>query len=203
MSAFKTLATIGVSTLTVSTGVLLGSWEAAQAAALVGPLNNLQGIDALQIGDTVYDIRFRSGSFNSTFDNPAGAKPLPTFLGNESGATAAVNAINAFFNSVNFGDNAGPPADGILGNVSPQYLIPFLADTLNNGNVTSKVGVYSSGNWILGSNLLDQRNASQTASYVEFTNARAIPTPALLPGVIGVGLGLLRKRQQLAKSESH
>ena len=201
MSAFKTLATIGFSALTVSTGTLLGSWEAAQAAALDGPLNNLQGINELQIGDTIYDIRFRPGGFNSTFDNPAGAKPLPTFLNNEAGATAAVNAINAFFNSVNFGDVAG---NGILGNVSTQYLIPFLADIAQNGNVTSKVGVYSGGNWTLGSSdLIHARNASQTPSYVEFINARAIPTPALLPGVIGVGLGLLRKRQQLAKSEGH
>jgi hypothetical protein len=193
-------STIALSTLATA-GMLLGAVDAAQAASLQGPLNNLQGITDLVVGDTIYDVQFRPGSFNSTFDNPAGAKPLPTFLNNEAGATAAVNAINAFFNSVNFGDNFGPPRDGILGNVSTAYIIPFLADTSNNGNVTSKQGVYPSssvGDWSLGANFTDQRNASQTPSYVEFTNGRPVPTPALLPGLVGLGATAWRKRKQQA-----
>jgi hypothetical protein len=196
----KSLLKISVAAVGVAaSGVFLSDMQAAQAASLVGPLNNLQGIDGLVVGGTVYDVKFRPGSFNSTFDNPAGAKPLPTFLNDAPGAIAAVNAINAFFNSVNFGDNFGPPRDGILGNVSTQYLVPFLASTLNNGNVTSKRGIYpasSVGDWTLGTDLTDQRNASQTPSYVEFTNGRAVPTPALLPGLFALGAGALRKRKQ-------
>jgi hypothetical protein len=182
-----------------ASGLFLLDVQAAQAAALVGPPNNLQGIDGLVVGGTVYDVKFRPGSFNSTFDNPAGAKPLPTFLNDAPGAIAAVNAINTFFNSVNFGDNFGPPRNGILGNVSTQYLVPFLADTANNGNVTSKLGLYplnAVGNWTLGSDFAAQRNASQTPSYAEFTNARPTPTPALLPGLLALGASALRKRKQ-------
>jgi hypothetical protein len=196
-----TIASIGA-VLVLGSSSFIGV-ESAQAANLVGPLNNLQGIDDLVVGDTVYDVRFRTGSFNSTFDNPAGAKPLPTFLDDAPGAIAAVNAINTFFNSVNFGDNFGPPRDGILGNVSTQYLVPFLADTSNNGDVSSKRGLYPAsvvGDWTLGSDLIDERNASQTPSYVEFINGRAVPTPALLPGLFALGAGALRKRKQQAAS---
>jgi hypothetical protein len=194
----KTLSKISVTAIGIAgASSLMGlGVESAQAANLVGPLNNLQGIDGLIVGGTIYDVNFRPGGFNSTFDNPAGAKPLPTFLNDAPGAITAVNAINAFFNSVNFGDVA---SNGILGNGSKQYLIPFLADTSNNGNVTSKVGTYPAigvGDWTLGSDLTDQRNASQTPSYVEFTNGRAVPTPALLPGLFALGAGALRKRKQ-------
>lgn len=178
-------------------GVLLGSLEAAQAAALFGPRNNLQGIDGLQIGDTIYDVRFNSGSFNSIFKLPgdSGSQTVPTFFGNQTGANSAVNAINAFFNSaaINFGDLSG---DGILGNVSTQYIIPFAAQASNNGFVDSALGIYQGTSWTLGSVFTAQRNASQTPSYVEFINSRPVPTPALLPGLIGLGWTALRKRKK-------
>ena len=176
---------------------ILVTAEISQAASLQGPNQNLQGINDLQIGSFLVDVGFASGSFNSAY-GPNANSPVPRFLNDAAGATTAVNAINAFFNSVGFGDQVGPPGptDGIQGSNSDQYLIPFFLD--NSGGFTAKRGRYNSSDWASVSDFSASSNApaNQTPSFAVFSNARAVPTPALLPGILGFGMSIVRKRKK-------
>jgi hypothetical protein len=189
-------AVVAVSVVGASSFLGIGV-ESAQAASLVGPLNDLEGIEDLVVGSTVYDVEFAPGTYNSAFGTP-------TFLNDQPGAIAAVNAINTFFNSVNFGDNFGPPRDGILGNRSRRYLVPYLVAG-DGVAVTSKLGFYPTalvGNWTLGRDFVSEKDDAQVPSYAVFTKSRKVPTPALLPGLFALGVGALRKRKQrLAEGE--
>jgi hypothetical protein len=183
-------AVVAVSVVGASSFLGIGV-ESAQAASLVGPLNDLEGIEDLVVGSTVYDVEFAPGTYDSAFGTP-------TFLNDQPGAIAAVNAINTFFNSVNFGDNFGPPRDGILGNLSRRYLVPYLVAG-DGVLVTSKFGFYSRASmnsWILGRDFASEKDDARVPSYAVFTNSRKVPTPALLPGLFALGVGALRKRKQ-------
>jgi hypothetical protein len=175
-------------------------------AATIGNRNNLNSITGLQVGGTLYDVTFSAGNFNGAF---GGASGIPQF--NAAGATQAVNAINAFFNStaIEFGDGStGSPDDNLVGAAAKDfsYLVPYL---LTGNDVSSKLGVMLSRvvssstpdpEWTLGGTdvAIARTTNPQSSVYASFDKARPVPTPALLPGLVGLGLSVWRKRKEEA-----
>jgi hypothetical protein len=168
-----------------------------------GNRNNLNGITGLQVGSTIYDVIFGPQNYTGFFGNDA----LPQF--DAAGALQAANSINAFFNLPDneFGD-AGLPNDNdnLIGQNNFSYLVPYLR---NGNDITSIQSVISPGvvpapgvvldpEWNISNDVTIGRNDQQT--YARFDNARAVPvpTPALLPGLVGMGLSFWRKRKEEA-----
>lgn len=228
MSAFKTLATIGFSALTVSAASL----ASAPAYAASFGFNNITGGDTF--GDTLaggftMDVT-DAGSNNVLFKifNNTGTSvanfisdvyfddATPTLLSNPT--------LNSSFNTGNVSFTQKSPNPGTL----PQgnNLTPTFTETFGFGNATGDgnalavqntealgirfagdfnniIAALNNGTLRVGLHVQGIGTGNKSDSFVSGPPSTAIPTPALLPGVIGVGLGLLRKRQQLAKSESH
>jgi hypothetical protein len=187
------------STVLGSTILLLGVMGAqigsAQAATLNGNRNELKGINDLQIGSTLYKVEFKE-----EYKDIAGKNAAPQF--NVTAATQAVDAINAFFNlsPLNFGDLSSEKLDG---EEKYSYLVPFLlAGTGDNATVTSKQSTLlnrntSSGNWVLSTtNKVNSQKSESTYAKFTATGVVPVPTPALLPGLVGMGLSFWRKQKE-------
>jgi hypothetical protein len=178
-------------TATVIGAVAIGSMVAigeAEAATLVtngaGKVTDLNG---LLVGSTTYDIKFENANFNSLFDISGSPKPAPTFWGNQTGAEVAADAINSFLNTNSVA------ATAFLGN-AVGYLIPFASGSGNN--ITS---IYSTGTpWSRAVANFAQNGGGNQPVYAVFSQvpSTAIPTPALLPGLIGMGVATLRKKKK-------
>jgi hypothetical protein len=179
---FLTAAVIGA----VAIGSVVSS-SAAEAATLVTNNGNLAtgtitGINALQVDSTTYNVSFSNGSYNGTFGTP-------TFLNNQAGAGSAVDAINSFLTST------GRFGNVFLGNANI-YRVPF---ALSNNLVQAfeSSGQSSSNPWakIVVSNIALDDSKSVYAVFAAVP-AAAVPTPALLPGLIGMGVATLQKRNK-------
>jgi hypothetical protein len=87
-----------------------------------------------------------------------------------------------------------------------------LSDVFDATNVSSLFfkendGVYSyqfaqAGRYTIGFGVVDVEDFSVTSALqLSGFQYKAIPTPALLPGLVGLGLGLLRKRKSDAAAQ--
>jgi hypothetical protein len=172
----------------------LGQMGSAEAATLVQNGGKVQGITGLDISGLLYDVKFAPANYNGTFNG----KPDPTFLGNETGATNAVNAIVSFFNAQNVESGAFPSSPDT-------FYVPFaVAGDKAQDLVSVIVGSYSNPNWIRSGPLSNgDTERRDQLNYAVFTaSSTAIPTPALLPGLIGMGITALRKKKQSATQEA-
>jgi hypothetical protein len=164
------------------------SIDAAEAATLVtNGGGDVLGIEDLLVGTTTYDVDFKNANYQNLFE----AQGEPNlFLGNQTGAQTAAAAINAFLtSSLQFGSI-------FLGNAS-SYLIPYAL----NGNTVN--AVLSSGNpWIASLSTAPKNGGGNQPVYAVFTEvpSTAVPTPALLPGLVGLSVAALRKKKQAAEA---
>lgn len=223
MSAFKTLATIGFSALTVS----VASLASAPAYAISFGFNNITGGDTvgdgLATGFTM-DVT-DSGSGNvlfKIFNNTGSANFIGQVYFDDGGFLSGPSANQGNIGTVNFTQNSPNPGNLPQGaNLNPDFDADFGFDRVTGsgnangvhtgealgiqfaGNFTNIINALNTGTLRVGFHLQGIAPNGDSDAYVNGPASNAIPTPALLPGVIGVGLGLLRKRQQLAKSESH
>jgi hypothetical protein len=177
--------TVGTATLAVT-----GFSAPAEAGVLVrqgGANSSVVGINQLQIDSQLFDVSFERANYNSTFT----AKGLtPTFLNNVLGANNAVTAINAFFNDI-------PELGEIfLGNENFYYIPTALSTTVSG---VGGLSANANSAWVplSFSNVSTEGGGNTQFIYATFKpSAAAIPTPALLPGLVGLGLGVLRKKKQ-------
>lgn len=228
MSAFKTLATIGFSALTVSAASL----ASAPAYAASFGFNNITGGDnfgdGLATGFSMDVTDAGSGNvlfkiFNNTGSGVANFIS-DVYFDDANPTLLSSPTLNSSFNIGNVSFTQKSPTPGTLpqgNNLTPQFTESFgFGNATGDGNAAGvqtgeALGIQFTGNF---TNIINAINAGtlrvglhvqgigtdgKSDSFVSGPPSTAIPTPALLPGVIGVGLGLLRKRQQLAKSESH
>jgi hypothetical protein len=184
---------------TVAIGSLAAIGGAEAAAIVKNGGGTITGITALQVGSTTYNVDFSNANFTSLFGPQTPPSTLPTFWQNEPGASAAANAINALLN----GD--GEFGSVFLGNAA-SYLIPYnLIGRGNNATVEAVLGLQdSTPAWISVLTTAPRNGVGNQPVYAVFSEvpSTAVPTPALLPGLIGLGVTALRKKKQTAKQEA-
>jgi hypothetical protein len=201
----KSSMRFGFYAATLTTLTFVSNMSPVDAASVIQDSNgNVTGINGLDVQGANYNVTFSSSSYNDLFE---GTGLTPTFLGNETGAQSAVDAIIAAFNTLS-------PIP--LGIVDPGALIfgaqqgvnvPFDKDpnqfAFLGGLTSFKSGWYDNPTqkWITQSFTGGQGSGIRTPQLAIFTaNAAPIPTPALLPGLIGLGVAVRRRKQGLAKS---
>jgi hypothetical protein len=172
--------------------------DTAEAATLVqNGGGTVTGINGLTIGTSSYNVDFNNANFTSLFGS-TGTSPQPTFWQNQTGAQDAANAINSFLTGQNQLGNI------FLGNAN-SYLVAFNLIPPSKGNGPGTVaGIKGlSGNPWTSSFVDDvpQNGGGNQPVYAVFSAVppTAIPTPALLPGLIGMGLAAMRKKKQAAE----
>jgi hypothetical protein len=179
----------------------------AQAGVLVTPTNAggpvgspgaAYGIDGLDVDGTTYNVRFNFGTFNALYGSysPSASAFAGSPLGSNMGA-AILQALNAESitklveaNVANYGSN-------ILSN----FYIPEFSSGPNPNQstfVSCVVGATACAN---PSNYFPYPSqlAQDTVLFAQFSKAdNTVPTPALLPGLVGLGLAALRQKKQAA-----
>ena len=165
-----------------------------QAFSLDFAGSNLKSVSDLNINGNLFEVDFQSQNYQGSFQG------TPLFLDDQLGAIEAANALAIALNSSGF---VNDPNSTFGDGVRNSFLIPF---SLTSGNpsqqqVTSVEGEFNNGTVaILGSFFTDgvTGSAPQSASYAVFTQTgtTAVPTPALLPGLIGFSMSIVRKRKK-------
>jgi hypothetical protein len=166
--------------------VLLSASSAAQAFTTVDlDGTNATGINDLDIGGTAYDVVFEFTAINTSDLPPVGcgsSVPCDAFFGNESGAAAAVTAINLALNST---------AAETLGSQQPPKFSYFVPYSVSSQGVEARQGTYS-GIWLpVGASL----DADEVVEMARFSPAVVpIPPAAWLFGSALAILGWVRRR---------
>ncbi|MEA5464869.1 PTPA-CTERM sorting domain-containing protein [Leptothoe sp. PORK10 BA2] len=146
----------------------------------------------LDVGGEAFDVSFARGSFDDLFPVASGSG-FVNFLGNPAGAESAAAAI---INALGL-DSVLAAQSSSITNRSDVFYVPF-----SRGVPTASVFQFFGDP--LGLNSVDENRRGNTARseslvFAQFSPA-AVPTPALLPGLIGMGVAALRKRN-LAQSD--
>jgi hypothetical protein len=197
----------------------------AQAATVFSTTTNVGGtvsaaayqIQALSVGTSTYTVDFNHGIFDASPEtNPNDSSVykgiLPT-LSSGAALTAAdaqtigkaiVDALNAA-GVVSVVERINPaPTYGR--DIVNQFYIPFVTNP-NLGQASENLVAFCTiaNPYLTGPNSPCDatQSLSKTANvmYATFTavpNSTAVPTPALLPGLVGLSLAALRKKQQVA-----
>lgn len=226
LAAKPALMTVALAVGAISVGVLAHS-ESAMAASLVdidltngvfnnppGPLNIFYSFE--NIGGTGVDLTVRGGDENGnsravSLDNVGLVQGLGVFGGggdntDVDGAGPDERIIfefseivtllqGTFLNSVgpnifNDGDEVALSTDAF-----PAFN-PIQASSIPGSNIVSFGGI-ASNNFVFGPTDIDD---DFIISSLQVEVAEAVPTPALLPGLIGMGAAVLRKRRKAAEA---
>ena len=198
---------LGFYAATLTTLAFVSNIAPVEAATVIkNSGGDVTAINGLDVQGTNYNVRFSSTRYNALFE---GTGLTPTFLGNETGALAAVNAIVAAFNAVS------PIPSGIVDpnlpvfGAQPFVFVPFAKDPTQfaflGGLVSYKQGTYNNPTqgWITQPFTISQGGdigTSQIAIFTANASPSPIPTPALLPSLVGFGVAALRRKQQMAKA---
>ncbi|MBE9029544.1 PTPA-CTERM sorting domain-containing protein [filamentous cyanobacterium LEGE 11480] len=184
-------ATIAGAAIATTTAVLLD----APAQALTLNRNTdviVESIDDLDVGGALYDVTFKSGAFDDLFDpdlNPgevgADGRRGPTFWGDKANATKAAQAI---IDTLGSGERTSNQHDN--------FGVPWGFNASNFVLYADDTGFDPSDDSIGLSDYVWKLESFPTQPYATFAPAQAapIPTPAMLPGLIGMGIAALRKR---------
>jgi hypothetical protein len=181
LAAVLSVAASAVFALPAQAGVLI---TPTNAGGSVGDPGAAYGIDGLEVDGTTYDVRFNFGSFYGLYGNPPAAGDAILAALSGQSITKLVEA-----NVASYGSN-------ILSN----FYIPEFSTGQNPNQATFL-------NCVTGatacSTTPNYRDPSQSDSvlFAQFTavpNTTAVPTPALLPGLMGLGLAALRKKKLAA-----
>jgi hypothetical protein len=196
LAAVLGVAAAAAFALPAQAGVLV---TPTNAVGPVGSLGAAYGIDGLEVDGTTYNVRFNFGTFNALYAsyNPSASAYAEAPLGRNMGA-AILTAINGQSitnlveaNVANYGNN-------ILSN----FYIPEFSTGPNSSQSTFLSCVLGATACANPSNYFPYPNqlATDTILFAQFTavanSATAVPTPALLPGLMGLGLAALRKKKQ-------
>ena len=192
---------------TLTTLAFVNNMAPVEAATVIkNSGGDVTAINGLDVQGTNYNVRFSATAYNDLFE---GTGITPTFLGNPMGAQAAVNAIIAAFNTLS------PIPLGIVDlndpifGAQPFVNVPFDKDpnqfAFLGGLVSFKYGSYDipTQQWITQSFTGIQGSGLRTPQLALFTantSPTPIPTPALLPSLVGFGVAALRRKQQMAKA---
>lgn len=178
----------------------------ANAAAVWDSTNAT--INNLDIDGQRYNVSFSGGSYNTVYGTST-----PTFFGNFAGARNAANAIASFFssndgfealpNTFSF-NNGGQLSSGLIpifsdfdGDIRTVGLVHLLSPT-PSAEINAVIdGIFPQFPTAAG---IDSDEVFFASNYTVF-EAVEVPTPALLPGLIGLGIGALRRKRAVAAEE--
>jgi hypothetical protein len=175
----------------------------AQAATVKTTTTNAGGtlgdlaayrIEGLAVDGTNYDVNFNYGSFYGLYGNP----PVSgTYSG--SFADSLGNAILSVLNSQSITKLVPANISGFGTNVLTEFFIPKSEVGQNPNQDTFLQCFTSSGDCPLQNRDPAQNDSVLFAQFVPSSTtpggATDIPTPAMLPGLVGIGLAALRKKQ--------
>ena len=168
--------------------LMLSTPTVTHAATLVGTWNAPSGIDGLVIDGATYNVSFAQGTYGAVYSSNA-----PTFYGNSSGATDAVNALAA-----------------ALASVDPPFLIQnfgvFIPVSDSAGqNSGEEVYLFNAATSYSTADYEYPDFAPATASdnfdffsYTQFTEVSGVPEPStwamMILGFCGVGFMACRRK---------
>jgi hypothetical protein len=165
-------------------------------------------INDLTVNGANYNVSFNFGSFfsvygggsqppNSAYTDPAlSPYPLPAGFGDALGA-AIVNALpnGAKILAANIANGGS--------NVQTEFYIPKSL-AAQNPNQDTFIQCFTTNDFCKQENVSDGNNP-QNVYFAQYTPATGnpatgtpVPTPALIPGLLGMGLAAMRKKQQAA-----
>jgi hypothetical protein len=113
-----------VKNLTASALIVIGAMVGpglSYADTLVGTTTDATGIDGLVVDGVTYDVTFENAAYNTVY-----ATTPPTFLGNQTGATDAANALVTALNAFSVTDLTG------LTSIA-QAAVPYRTATVSSG----------------------------------------------------------------------
>jgi len=217
---FKALGIGVTAAFTVATGTALVSTP-AQAISLTGSINltgdppasaSIPDLTAVnQSGNATFNApTFITGSGDFSSVNPfaISINPLPLKL--EALATILGTTVKQYSSTganpfINFGSQT---IGGDTNNLSFVLNPGLFTGTFTNGgfNLTTVAGPlfgqFMFGNTTAANGTLTAFQTASNSGYTISLTATPIPTPALLPGLIALGAGVLRKRKSEAAAES-
>ncbi|WNZ23313.1 PTPA-CTERM sorting domain-containing protein [Leptolyngbya sp. NK1-12] len=182
------IATLGAALIAGAMGTI-----PAQAAVLVrpyGPTAAVVGIENLEIAGVTYDVDFRLATFNELYSSKGSPNPLPTFWNNQTSAQEAISKIQELMSS----NDVFITGDDQRTLFSNALTIPYrVGDWFDLRGFRTYRGSLS---W---ETTAYEGHATTEEFYAYFTidnHSVAVPTPALLPGLVGLGMAALRKRRE-------
>jgi hypothetical protein len=157
-------------------------------------LTTKQASASITVSGITYDVFFNKNTQSSTtFNDVYGTgSPSLTFT-TQADATAARDAIVANIPAADF-DPFGLPSSGFAG-----FFVPFIYSATGFNRVGANYLIPNGPVTPLGAaanNDAFSRTQAYNFSFVTFQRAAAVPTPALLPGLIGFGVAAIRKRKE-------
>ena len=153
------------------------------------------GIDGLVVGTNSYDVRFNYGSFSALYGNPVPSSAYAGSLASDLG-----NAIVAELQALGIQQVVSDNLTDFGTHVLSEFFIPQ-SEMGQNPNQALFAHCFTTQASPACND--ENRDPSQNDSvlFAQFTTAAApapIPTPALLPGLLGMGATILRRRKQSA-----
>jgi hypothetical protein len=191
----KTVLWTTIATTAAAAVMVVQPTPSAEAATVTqnAARNGIVSITDLTIPDYgTYDVTFPVGTFSSIFGTPG--QPgfqQPAFWQNRAGADAAAGAIVNALNAV-----APAPTNYPLGGL--YYYIPYdvtSAASVQYFSIRGQALTWQAATWVSPGSL-----AGQPVAVLTQVAAPAIPTPALLPGILGLGIATLTRKLDSAES---
>jgi hypothetical protein len=174
----------------------------AKAASLGPGTFVLTGQSTITTTPTGLTINFSNFGINSSTGTLASLSGTPTVFPSlsltGSGSSFSSSGQAGFIQGLNLG-----------GNLLNFDLNPFTANSvellpgivqLTSSGISGTLS--GGGNSVLGQGALASINFNSGAPGVAVISVQTIPTPALLPGLIGLGVGIVRKRQSEASGKA-
>jgi hypothetical protein len=204
LAAILGVAASAVFVLPAQAGVLVTS---TNAGGSVGDPGAAYGIDGLEVNGTTYNVRFNFGTFNALYASSSASAYAGAPLGPNLGIKI-LEALSGQFNGIPSGPSipklVGANVTGYGTNILTNFYIPEFNTGPNLGQSTFLSCVVGATACADPSNYFPDSNqlATDPILFAQFipvaSSATAVPTPALLPGLMGLGLAALRKKKQAA-----
>lgn len=191
----KTIGVAVVGAAAIGLSVSSVGVSSAEAAIVRRDPNNSDiviGVDDIDIDGVTYNVNFTIDTFASLYGAPAdnnSTYALNPFWGNQTGALSATNALVAVLNAEN-------PVPTRTSPFSRTFLTPTqVIGNLLGGSFGSFDRFNPTPSWRTGSFAGLGESIEQSYATFAVVPPTPIPTPALLPGLLGMGIAAWRKRK--------